>query len=459
MKMPTLTESGVASGQPQASARGPEAPGSGCQDRLSGPVIYNADFYRQVFTGALPFRHVSIENFFDEAFAERLLAEFPSFDKKLSINETGATSLKAVNTKIREISPAYEELYAFISSQPFLDFMSRMSGIPDLLLDPKMFGGGTHENRHGQELDPHIDFNYAEDHQLHRRLNLIVYLNQDWKTEWGGAIEIHSNPRLPDTNQIRAFDPVFNRAVMFETNEISWHGFPRINLPEAERHRSRKSISIYLYTKDRPAGETAPSHGTFYVQRPLPANLVAGHELTAEEIVDLKALLVRRDRWIELYQKMEMDKNRTIDQLGRYVRQLQSTTRLPITGYVVQEGETTGVYGDGWIASAMKVRVKPVEPVCSLTLHAYRPEEAGAGRVRILIDGAEAANVLVETGRGEVTAQFARGKDEAFTLEVFFEAQKEWSPAGDDRDLALMLIEIRMEHTETEPAKPRLFRW
>ena len=61
--------------------------------------------------------------------------------------------------------------------------------------------------------------------------------------------------------------------MLFETNEYSWHGFPRIALPEDKRHLSRKSISIYLYTKDRPEGEIAPSHGTFYVQRPLPANV------------------------------------------------------------------------------------------------------------------------------------------------------------------------------------------
>lgn len=428
-------------------------------DRLSAPVLKNADFYRQVFASALPFRHISIDNFLEDDFAERLLAEFPSFDRKLSINEGGTTGGKAVNTKIREISPAYEELYSFISSKPFLEFMSRVSGIPDLLLDPKMFGGGTHENRHGQELDPHVDFNYSEDHGLHRRLNLIVYLNKGWKTEWGGAIEIHSNPRLPDENKIRAFDPLFNRAVMFETNEISWHGFPRIRLPEAERHRSRKSISIYLYTKDRPAGEVAPSHGTFYVQRPLPANIVAGHVLTDEEAVELKALLVRRDRWIELYQKMEMDKNRTIDQLGRYVRQLETHVRLPITGYVIEEGATTGAYGDGWIASAMKVRVRPVEPVSSLTLHAYRPEEAGGGRVRVLVDGIEAANAVVQPGRSEVKALFARGKDEAFTLEVLFEAVQAWSPAGDDRDLALMMIEMRVEHPGLDKREGRLFRW
>jgi hypothetical protein len=422
-------------------------------DRLSAPALENVDSYRQVFSDALPFRHICIDSFLETGFAGRLLAEFPSFDRNLAVNEAGATGGKSVNTKIREISPAYEELYAFISSQPFLEFMSRLSGIPDLLLDPKMFGGGTHENRHGQELDPHIDFNYAQEHELHRRLNLIVYLNKDWQPEWGGAIEIHSNPRLPDENQIRSFDPLFNRAVMFETNEISWHGFPRIQLPENERRRSRKSISIYLYTKDRPAGEIAPSHGTFYVQRPLPANIVPGHVLTAADVFDLKSLIVRRDGWIELYQKMEMDKNRTIDQLGKYVQRLEASARLPVTGYVVQEGTTTGAYGDGWIAPALRVHLRPLEPVTSLTLHAHRPPEAGGGRVRILIDQIEATSSVVEPGAIEVIAAVKKGENEAFTLEILFEATKEWSPSGDDRDLALMVTEIEMQHDEPKPKR------
>ena len=67
--------------------------------------------------------------------------------------------------------------------------------------------------------------------------------------------------------------------------------FRSFELPEAERHRSRKSISIYLYTKDRPAGEIAPSHGTFYVQRPLPERIVPGHVVTPEDVFELKSLL------------------------------------------------------------------------------------------------------------------------------------------------------------------------
>ena len=221
---------------------------------VSATVIDRADSYRDTFLHAWPFKHLAMEDFFEASFAERLLAEFPRFDPELARNEMGEIAGKAVNTRIREISPAYRELYDIIGGKPFLELMSRISGIPDLILDPKMYGGGTHENRHGQELDPHVDFNYDEARQLHRRLNVIVYLNKGWRTEWGGAIEIHSNPRDPEKNQIRAFDPVFNRCVMFETNEVSWHGFPRINLPPDPRALSRKSISIYLYTKTRSAG-------------------------------------------------------------------------------------------------------------------------------------------------------------------------------------------------------------
>ncbi len=297
---------------------------------VSASVIGQADAYRRSFLSASPFKHLAMEDFFEPSFAERLLAEFPRFDPELARNEMGKIANKAVNTRIREISPAYRELYDIIGGKYFLELMSHISGIPDLILDPKMYGGGTHENRHGQELDPHVDFNYDEAQQLHRRLNVIVYLNKDWKTEWGGAIEIHSNPRDPATNQIRAFDPIFNRCVMFETNEISWHGFPKIDLPPAERDRSRKSISIYLYTHTRPAEEIAPMHGTFYVQRPLPPRFQAGRTLSPADVKELQDLLWRRDIWVEHYQKQELEKNRELDEKNRGILSMMQSHQQEI---------------------------------------------------------------------------------------------------------------------------------
>jgi Rps23 Pro-64 3,4-dihydroxylase Tpa1-like proline 4-hydroxylase len=139
--------------------------------------------------------------------------------------------------------------------------MSDLTGIPDLLPDVNMFGGGTHENRHGQQLDAHVDFNYDPKTKLHRRLNLLVYLNKEWDESWGGSIELHSNPRKPDENTIASFTPDFNRAVIFETNEYSWHGFPRINLPADKRHLSRKAFPYIFTARAGPSTRSSPSMG------------------------------------------------------------------------------------------------------------------------------------------------------------------------------------------------------
>jgi Rps23 Pro-64 3,4-dihydroxylase Tpa1-like proline 4-hydroxylase len=145
-----------------------------------------------------------------------------------------------------------------LQSQEFLDFVSDLTGIPDLLHDPDYVGGGTHENRHGQGLDAHVDFNYHPRTRWHRRLNLIVYLNEQWEPGWGGELELHSDPWDVEANRTVSILPGMNRAVIFETTETSWHGFSQIRLPQGHRHASRRSFAICLYTRERPAQETAP---------------------------------------------------------------------------------------------------------------------------------------------------------------------------------------------------------
>ena len=413
--------------------------------RIAPETIERVDEMRETFLHAEPFRYVFIDELFENGFAETLLAEFPSFDRRLAIAESGAVGGKAVNTTIATISPGYKELYELISSRPFLEFISRLSGVPDLLPDPAMYGGGTHENLHGQELDPHVDFNLDQTEQLHRRLNLIVYLNKEWRPEWGGGLEIHSNPRRPEENRIHTCEPLFNRAVLFETNEYSWHGFPKIDLPEDKRHLSRKSISIYLYTKERPAGEIAPKHATFYVQRPLPARFAPDYVLSSDDVLELQRLLVRRDHWIELYQRMELDSNRRIGELHRHVRSLEAGTRAPLTGYVLQQGYSSGLYADLWASSSLKVRIAPLMPVGELTLKGFRPESSARGTAKILIDGRERGRTEVGGGPFEVVAGLTGATTEPFDVEILFDKPAA-KTALDDRDLAFVLIELRAHH-------------
>ena len=411
---------------------------------VSSEVLRNAGAYRDAFLHGDPFKHVVIEGFFEPSFAERLLADFPSFNPRLATNELGMTARKAVNTNIREISSVYQQLYEAIGSRPFLDLVSRISGIPDLILDPKMYGGGTHDNQHGQELDPHVDFNYDEAQQLHRRLNLIVYMNKEWSTEWGGALEIHSNPRDPATNRISSYDPLFNRCVMFETNERSWHGFPKISLPEGKRHLSRKSISIYLYTKDRPADEIAPMHGTFYVQRALPKQIAAGHTLTEAEVENLRWLLKVRDGWVQAYQRMELEKNREIADKGRLISELKSHALAPLTGYALQTG-SCGLHGDGWVASHAELQLNPLRTVSEIVLRGYRPESAPAGLLRISIAEAS-AEASVGSGAFEMKLALPQPAQEPFLVKMDFQSDR--TPAIEERDLAFVLVELSCQHPE-----------
>src|SRR4029079_6738283 len=133
-----------------------------------------------------PFRHVVIDDFFAPAYCAQLLAQFPAFERGNARSEDGSLGNKSTVEKIRGLGPAFGALDDLVKSGEFLALIGRVTGIPDLLYDPWYFGGGTHENRNGQDLDAHVDFNRHPVEKWHRRLNLIVYLNHEWNDTWGG---------------------------------------------------------------------------------------------------------------------------------------------------------------------------------------------------------------------------------------------------------------------------------
>ena len=275
-------------------------------------VITRAAEIQTEFQHAKPFRHVAIDNFLVSNHCESLLRDFPVFDEKRAKNELGRIGRKAVVERVSGISAFYGAFYQYINSGAFLDAMSKLTGIQDLIADKTLFGGGTHNNLSDQSLDVHIDFNIDERNMLHRRINLLIYLNKEWEEAWGGAIELHSDPHNAAVDEIASFLPLFNRAVIFETNEYSWHGFRRIALPPDKQQLSRKSFSIYLYTKDRPAEEVLAPHTTFYLPQPLPANLRVGHTLTEQDMLELHIRTQGRDGLLAMYQKLLIEKEQRL---------------------------------------------------------------------------------------------------------------------------------------------------
>jgi Rps23 Pro-64 3,4-dihydroxylase Tpa1-like proline 4-hydroxylase len=152
-----------------------------------------------------------------------------------------------------------------VAAEPsvFIDFLETLTGITGLLPDPHLWGGGLHQIQRGGFLKVHADFNRHERLDLDRRLNLLVYLNKDWKEEYGGQLELWSRDMKRCEERVL---PVFNRCVVFSTTDTSYHGHPdELTCPEGW---TRKSMALYYYTTGRSAEETSQSHSTLYQERP-----------------------------------------------------------------------------------------------------------------------------------------------------------------------------------------------
>ena len=223
------------------------------------------DALREQVRASKPVKNFCIDGFLDEAFARSVLAAYPSFGEVQKIgrsfsavNERGKVQVTNSSTFAEPIA----ELNRVLATPEFLELMSYVFEIPDLLADAELVGGGIHQTGPRGHLDVHIDFNYIKERELHRRLNILIYFNQDWRPEWGGNIELWDS-KVKVCHQ--SFSPIFNRCVVFETNEISYHGVTAVKCPEG---LSRKSFAAYYYTKEAPAGWDGTKHSTIFRARP-----------------------------------------------------------------------------------------------------------------------------------------------------------------------------------------------
>lgn len=417
---------------------------------LSAGALARVELAAAEFSSARPFRHVVIPDFLRRDLCERLLVDFPRFEDRHALNEMGEVGGKAVRMDVREVSPAYRELDAFLQTRQFLDHVSRVTGIPDLLYDPDYIGGGTHENRDGQGLDAHVDFNYHPRTKWHRRLNLIVYLNPEWDDAWGGALELHSDPWNPARNEVVGIPPLFNTCAIFETTETSWHGFRAIRLPEGRADLSRKSFAIYLYTRERPPEQTAPPHATIYVPDSAPGWLRAGHALDAGDCGDLQQRFTRLRTQLRYLYEREKHFGAQIRQLEEALDEARRLQRLPLQGYAVQSAAPEGLWPDGWAGDAFRCRFVPTRAARRLTLELWSPPGLGTGQqLRIELAGKCWMQSLQSGLPTPVELDLALVAGSEVVLSI--DAARTWIPAAegsspDQRPLAFRLLQVALEH-------------
>lgn len=234
---------------------------------------------------AKPFKYLVYDGFFHLKEAEIILENYPNVVD--SGEWDGTTYLHQKNkfskTKFDESETILKKVFDEMNSDDFLSFIAECTSIKDLISDADLFGGGLHQSLNGAFLNVHVDFNVHEKTKYHRRMNIIVYMNKDWKKEYNGYLELWD---MNAKRLIADVAPVFNRMVIFETNEVSYHGHPKpLNTPKGV---SRKSIALYYYTKERPKEEIVKEHNTIYVNtegnKGLAKILISGFKALKERV-------------------------------------------------------------------------------------------------------------------------------------------------------------------------------
>lgn len=222
---------------------------------------YDPQSLRERYLRADPFPHIVLDGLFNDTDLESVLAEFPRPDEMRWVRFDSPAEKKL--GYFHEQSMITNRVRAFLDAMngfEMLLFLESLTGMEGMIPDPYFGGGGLHQIEPGGFLKIHADFNVHPKLKLDRRANMLVYLNKDWREEWGGHLELW-NPAATGCRQRIA--PLFNRTVIFSTTDTSFHGHPHpLASPTGV---TRKSVSLYYYTAGRPEGERSAAHDTIFV--------------------------------------------------------------------------------------------------------------------------------------------------------------------------------------------------
>ena len=216
------------------------------------------------YRSAKPFPHVVLDDFFDPALLDRVLAEFPNPGEIQWQRFDNEKEIKLASAAESSFGPITRLLLYHLNSITFLEFLGRVTGIPNLISDPCFDGGGLHQIQRGGKLAIHADFNKHPRFGLDRRLNALLYLNKDWRDEYGGHLELWNREMTQAEAKVL---PVFNRFVVFGTTDFTYHGHP--DPLQCPAGMTRKSLALYYFINVRAAEEVSnEEHSTIFHNRP-----------------------------------------------------------------------------------------------------------------------------------------------------------------------------------------------
>lgn len=226
---------------------------------LFGEWCQDLSLLNSKFSNARPYPHIIIDNFFNSGYAETLNQEFPGkeWDKWMSYHNP--IEIKKVMDQVDEMPENIKNVFYQLNHPNFIEKIKIITGIENLEYDPHLHGGGLHFHPPGGKLYLHLDYSIHPLSGKERRINIIIYMNKNWDSKEGGNLELWS-AGLRECAQV--VECSFNRAVIFQTFDESWHGLPQA----VTREEGRKSLAVYYVSDPRP--DATLRYKAQFVQRP-----------------------------------------------------------------------------------------------------------------------------------------------------------------------------------------------
>lgn len=214
------------------------------------------------YRSARPFPHIFLEDVLRPDKALQAAREFPAPESTSWTHYKHVNENKLGKNDRDHFPPLLGQIVDTFNSPAFVQWLSQLTGIEGLMSDPLLEGGGLHQTEPGGFLNVHADFTMHHYHKRwRRRINMILYMNERWEDDWGGAIELWDGDMLACVEKV---PPYLNHALVFNTNENSYHGYPDpIQCPNGVQ---RRSIALYYYTAEADSSYSMKS--TNYKSRP-----------------------------------------------------------------------------------------------------------------------------------------------------------------------------------------------
>lgn len=219
---------------------------------------------RDTYNTNPPSPHITLHNLFSKDYLREISKELDTINFFDGEKNFYGSQHKKYLGDITKFPPATQKFLMYLNSKPFIEFLENLTGIEGIIADHTYEGGGFHAISKGGFLKVHTDFNFHHKLKLDRRMNLLIYLNENWQEDYGGAIELWDKECK---HKVVSMMPELGNVMIFSTTDYSFHGHPDpLTCPE---NVYRKSLALYYYTNGRPAHEiNSKKTGTTYMERP-----------------------------------------------------------------------------------------------------------------------------------------------------------------------------------------------